>query len=62
MLLQDVLYKVPIRAVVGKTGIEIKDIQIDSRKIGEAAVFIAVRGGAADGHQFIENAIAKCAL
>jgi UDP-N-acetylmuramoyl-L-alanyl-D-glutamate--2,6-diaminopimelate ligase len=62
VLLQDVLYKAAIRSVVGKTGIEIADVQIDSRKTGKDSLFIAIRGGAADGHQFIENAIVKGAI
>ena len=57
MLLQDALYKVAIRSVAGKTGIEIKDVQIDSRKVKEGSAFVAVKGVAADGHQFIEQAI-----
>jgi hypothetical protein len=32
-LLKDILYKVSIRTVEGSTDVEIKDIQIDSRKI-----------------------------
>ena len=57
MLLSDVLYKVKLREVSGSTSVEVNDIQIDSRKIKPGAVFIAVKGGAADGHQFIEKAI-----
>ena len=56
MLLQDVLYKVAIRSVKGSTAVEVADIQIDSRKIRPGAVFIAIKGGATDGHQFIEKA------
>lgn len=59
MLLQDVLYKVAIRSVAGNTSVEVNDVQIDSRKIKEGAAFIAVKGVAADGHQFIEKAIAN---
>lgn len=59
MKLQDVLYKVRIRSVAGKTDIEINDIQLDSRKVKPGCVFIAVKGVAADGHQFIEKAIAN---
>jgi UDP-N-acetylmuramoyl-L-alanyl-D-glutamate--2,6-diaminopimelate ligase len=43
--------------VKGSTDIEITDIQIDSRKIKASAAFIAVRGEATDGHQFIDKAI-----
>lgn len=57
MLLRDVLYKVAIRSVAGSTEIEVNDIQINSRKVKPGAVFVAVKGVAADGHQFIEKAI-----
>jgi UDP-N-acetylmuramoyl-L-alanyl-D-glutamate--2,6-diaminopimelate ligase len=57
MVLQDVLYKVAIRSVAGSTSIEVKDIQIDSRKVKQGDVFIAVKGTASDGHQFIDKAI-----
>jgi len=59
VLLSDILYKVNIRSVAGSTGVEVKNIQIDSRKIGPGSVFVAVKGAAADGHQFIEKAIAN---
>jgi len=62
MKLLDILYKVSIRSVVGKTDIEIKDIQIDSRKVKKGSVFIAVKGVAADGHQFIDKAIESGAV
>ncbi|MDP4263063.1 MAG: UDP-N-acetylmuramoyl-L-alanyl-D-glutamate--2,6-diaminopimelate ligase [Bacteroidota bacterium] len=57
MKLQEILYKVSIRSVVGKTNIEAKDIQIDSRKVKKGSVFVAVKGTAADGHRFIDNAV-----
>jgi UDP-N-acetylmuramoyl-L-alanyl-D-glutamate--2,6-diaminopimelate ligase len=57
VLLSDILYKVNIRSVSGSTGVEVNDIQIDSRKIKPGALFVAVKGTATDGHQFIEKAI-----
>jgi len=57
--LRDVLYKVPIRTVAGSTEVEVKDIQVDSRKIGTGSLFIAIRGSAADGHEYIAHAIEK---
>ncbi|MEO7922654.1 MAG: UDP-N-acetylmuramoyl-L-alanyl-D-glutamate--2,6-diaminopimelate ligase [Chitinophagaceae bacterium] len=57
MLLQDVLYKVAIRSVAGSTSVEVKDIQIDSRKVRPGSLFVAVKGATADGHQFIDKAI-----
>ncbi len=57
MLLSDVLYKVNLRLVDGNTSVEVNDLQIDSRRVRQGGVFIAVKGGTADGHQFIEKAI-----
>ncbi len=56
-LLQDILYKVPIRSVVGSTSTEVTDLQLDSRKVTPGAVFFAIRGTAVDGHQYIPTAI-----
>ena len=62
MLLQEILYKVKIRSVSGSTAREVNDIQIDSRKIKQGSGFIAVKGSAADGHEFIEKAIEAGAI
>ena len=62
MLLRDVLYKVAIRKVIGSTVAEVNDVQIDSRKVKPGCVFVAVKGVAADGHQFIEKAIENGAI
>ncbi|RYY23134.1 MAG: UDP-N-acetylmuramoyl-L-alanyl-D-glutamate--2,6-diaminopimelate ligase, partial [Chitinophagaceae bacterium] len=61
-ILQDILYKVAIRAVSGNTTIEVSDLQIDSRKVSGGNVFIAIKGVATDGHQFIDTAIKKGAV
>lgn len=55
-VLKDILYKVGIRSVVGSTDVEIKDVQLDSRKVTKGSLFIAVKGTAADGHLFIDKA------
>src|SRR5690606_16009605 len=57
-----ILYKVRIVAVNGHTDREVTDLQIDSRKIGPGAVFIAQKGTESDGHQFIEAAVKKGAV
>jgi UDP-N-acetylmuramoyl-L-alanyl-D-glutamate--2,6-diaminopimelate ligase len=54
MTLQEILYKVHIRAIHGKLNVEVKELQLDSRKTGKGSVFIAIKGTQADGHQFIE--------
>ncbi len=43
--------------MAGSTGVEVNDIQIDSRKSKPGSAFVAVKGATADGHQFIEKAI-----
>lgn len=60
--LKDILFKVAIEAVKGTTDISVDELSFDSRKIGENAVFIAITGLAADGHQFIEKAIKQGAV
>ena len=57
MILRDVLYKVPIRTVAGSTDVDVKDLQVDSRKIAKGSLFIAVKGSATDGHEFMESAV-----
>jgi UDP-N-acetylmuramoyl-L-alanyl-D-glutamate--2,6-diaminopimelate ligase len=58
-VLQDILYKVSIRSVQGSTQVEVKDLQIDSRKVGKSSAFIAIKGSSSDGHGFIDTAIEK---
>jgi len=55
--IQDILYKVRLQSVNGSTNIDVKDIQLDSRKISEGSLFIAINGEKFDGHQFIDDAI-----
>lgn len=52
-LLQDILYKVPIRSVKGSLDVDIANLQMDSRKAGKGSAFIAIKGAVMDGHQFI---------
>ena len=61
-LLQNILYKVRIKSLVGKTDVEIAGIAIDSRKVQPGGCFIAIRGVAQDGHQYIDAAIEKGAI
>ena len=57
--LKDILYGVGLSAVSGSTSIMVNQICFDSRKVGKDDVFVAIKGLIADGHQFIEKAIAS---
>ena len=58
MILQEILYKVRIRSVHGKLDVEVKNLQLDSRKVEKGSAFIAVKGTHVDGHQFIDDVTA----
>jgi len=60
--LQQILYQVNINSVVGSTGVEINDLQIDSRNIKQGSCFVAVKGIVSDGHDYIDTAISKGAV
>ncbi len=57
MILKDILYKVSIRSVKGNTDTVINKLQIDSRKVTGGDCFIAIKGAATDGHQYIDTAL-----
>jgi UDP-N-acetylmuramoyl-L-alanyl-D-glutamate--2,6-diaminopimelate ligase len=61
-VLKDILYGVNINAVAGSTTTVINSIAFDSRDVGANDVFVAIRGVAADGHQFIAAAIDRGAV
>ena len=50
--LQSILFGVALREVVGSTDLNVHDIQIDSRKVSEDCVFVAIKGVQVDGHTF----------
>ncbi|HSZ72139.1 MAG TPA: Mur ligase family protein, partial [Cytophagaceae bacterium] len=58
-LLSDILYKVSLKSVSGKTDVPVGDIQFDSRKVTPDSVFVAIAGTASDGHQYIIQVIEK---
>ncbi len=61
-VLQDILYKVRIRSVHGNVSVPVNALHIDSRKVTTGDVFIAIKGVAADGHQYIDPVIEKGAV
>src|SRR5206468_8741161 len=60
--LSDILYKVHTKALAGNTDVSVANIQIDSRKVDKGSLFVAVKGVAADGHQFIQKAVDQGAV
>ena len=56
-ILQDILYKVHLLEVVGATDIAVSSIAIDSRKVIKGTAFVAIKGAAQDGHEYISKAI-----
>ena len=59
MKLSELLKNNKPTGIKGDTGIDIIGIDIDSRKVGEGFLFIAIRGTQVDGHQFIPKATAQ---
>ena len=55
--LQNILYKVHLKAVLGSTDIVVSGIAIDSRLVKKDFVFVAIRGEKTDGHSYINKAI-----
>ncbi|GAB6976718.1 UDP-N-acetylmuramoyl-L-alanyl-D-glutamate--2,6-diaminopimelate ligase [Prevotella falsenii] len=57
MKLNDLLKNIKPLNIVGNTDKDIKGINIDSRKIEQGYLFVAIKGTQTDGHKFIEKAI-----
>ena len=57
MKLSELLKNVKVIASQGNIDVEIKDVNIDSRKIKDGHLFIAMKGTQVDGHKFINKAI-----
>lgn len=59
MLLSDIIKGVRIEEVIGNVQRDIADVNIDSRRIGQDHLFVAMRGTQVDGHKYIPSAIEK---
>jgi UDP-N-acetylmuramoyl-L-alanyl-D-glutamate--2,6-diaminopimelate ligase len=54
---QQALAAVKVIASTGRSDIEVRDVQYDSRRVHGGDVFVAMQGGTSDGNQFIEKAL-----
>ena len=59
MTLKEILKNIKVVTVNGSLDIEIAEVNIDSRQVGQGHLFVAVRGTQTDGHQYIEKAVAQ---
>ncbi len=59
MQIKDLIYKVSLISVSGRTDVDVTAICFDSRKVEKGSMFIAVRGVSSDGHAFISEVIQK---
>jgi len=55
--LKDILYKVPIVAMAGPSNQNISNIEVDSRKVKNNNLFVALSGIKSDGHIYINESI-----
>ena len=57
MKLKDIINNVDVKEIVGNPDVDILALQLDSRKVEKGTLFFAVKGTAADGHNYIPKAI-----
>ncbi len=58
MQLQELLYGVAIKSLVGNPSAAVATLAFDSREVKPETLFFAIQGTAVDGHQYIEQTIA----
>ena len=62
MRLKELLKNVEVLNIIGDSEVDIKGVNIDSRRIGADHLFVAVPGTVTDGHRFINKAIEQGAV
>jgi len=58
-ILSDILYKCPVREIIGEVNKPINELKFDSRQCEAGDVFFAIKGYNSDGHSFISEVV-KC--
>jgi len=62
MILSELLKNLTVESVCGPADVEITDVNIDSRQVGQDHLFVAIKGTQTDGHQYIAKAIEQGAV
>lgn len=62
MHLADFLTAIPVQAVWGPTGLEVRGVAVDSRQVQTGFVFVAVKGRSTDGHLHVDEAVRRGAI
>ena len=57
MKLQELLKNIEPVQIIGDADVEVTGVNIDSRKIKEGHLFVAMKGTQVDGHKFIPKAL-----
>lgn len=60
--LKDLLLRLPVKEFWGDGNTEITAVEYDSRAVGPGALFIALRGSKADGHDYMSEALTRGAV
>ncbi|MGX5684576.1 UDP-N-acetylmuramoyl-L-alanyl-D-glutamate--2,6-diaminopimelate ligase [Chryseobacterium cucumeris] len=59
MIITELVNRIPVLEIHGDNNREVTELVIDSRKVTENSLYIAMRGTVVDGHSFIASAIEK---
>ena len=62
MKLSDIIKDIQMRAIQGSADVEIVDVDIDSRRVKEGHLFVAIPGTQTDGHQYVGKALEQGAV
>ena len=62
MKLKVLLEQLPVVEFRGDAEVEITSVEYDSRQVSPGALFIALRGSRADGHDYLREAVARGAV
>ena len=57
MKLSELLKNIKPTAIIGNAEVGVSGVEIDSRKVTEGGLFVAMKGTQVDGHRFIPKAI-----